>query len=52
MRISRRLAVVLVLPLSLLLIVGGLVPAGILFVYSFYDFSLYQVVDLFTSLVS
>jgi len=43
MRISRRLAVVLVLPLSLLLIVGGLVPSGILFVYSFYDYSLFQI---------
>jgi spermidine/putrescine transport system permease protein len=43
MRISRRLAVVLALPLSLLLIVGGLVPAGILFVYSFYDYSLFQI---------
>ena len=47
MRISRRLAVVLVLPLSLLLIVGGLVPAGILFVYSFYDYSLFQISPAF-----
>jgi spermidine/putrescine transport system permease protein len=47
MRISRRLAVVLVSPLSLLLIVGGLVPAGILFVYSFYDYSLFRISPAF-----
>jgi spermidine/putrescine transport system permease protein len=47
MRISRRLAVALVLPLSLLLVVGGLVPAGILFVYSFYDYSLFQITPAF-----
>jgi spermidine/putrescine transport system permease protein len=46
-RISRRLAVVLVSPLSLLLIVGGIVPAGILFVYSFYDYSLFVVSPAF-----
>lgn len=47
MRISRRLAVVFVSPLSLLLIVGGLVPAAILFVYSFYDYSLFQITPAF-----
>jgi spermidine/putrescine transport system permease protein len=47
MRISRRLAVVFLLPLSLLLIVGGLVPAGILFVYSFYDYRLFQLTPAF-----
>jgi putative spermidine/putrescine transport system permease protein len=47
MRISRRLAVALVSPLSLLLILGGLVPAGILFVYSFYDYDLFQITPAF-----
>ena len=47
MRISRRLAAVLLSPLSLLLIAGGLVPATILFVYSFYDYSLFQITPAF-----
>jgi spermidine/putrescine transport system permease protein len=47
MRISRRLAVVLVSPLSLLLILGGLIPAGILFVYSFYNYDLFQISPAF-----
>ena len=47
MRISRRLSVVLVSPLSLLLIAGGLVPVGILFAYSFYDYSLFRISPAF-----
>jgi spermidine/putrescine transport system permease protein len=47
MKISRRLAVVLLSPLSLLIFVGGFVPAGILFVYSFYDYSLFQISPAF-----
>ena len=47
MRISRRLAAVLLSPLSLLLIVGGLIPAAILFVYSFYDYSLFLITPAF-----
>lgn len=47
MRISRRLAVALVSPLGLLLIVGGLVPTAILFVYSFYDYELFQITPAF-----
>lgn len=47
MRMSRRLSVVLVSPLSLLLIAGGLVPVSILFVYSFYDYSLFQISPAF-----
>jgi spermidine/putrescine transport system permease protein len=47
MRISRRLAVGLVSPLSLLLVVGGLVPAAILFAYSFYEYSLFQITPAF-----
>src|SRR5262245_27035492 len=43
MRISRRLAAVLLSPLGLLLLAGGLIPAGILFVYSFYGYSLFQI---------
>jgi spermidine/putrescine transport system permease protein len=47
MRISRRLAAVLLTPLGLLIVVGGLVPAAILFVYSFYDYSLFQITPAF-----
>jgi spermidine/putrescine transport system permease protein len=43
MRVTRSLGGLLVAPLSLFLIATVIVPAGILFVYSFYDFSLYQV---------
>jgi spermidine/putrescine transport system permease protein len=41
--VTRGLATALVAPLGLFLAAAVLVPAGILFVYSFYDFSLYQV---------
>lgn len=47
MRISGRLAAVLLSPLSLLLIAGGLIPAAILFVYSFYDYSLFLISPAF-----
>jgi spermidine/putrescine transport system permease protein len=47
MKISRRLAAVLLSPLGLLILLGGLVPAGILFVYSFYDYSLFQISPAF-----
>ena len=47
MTISRRLAAVLLSPLGLLILVGGLIPAAILFVYSFYDYSLFQISPAF-----
>src|SRR5205085_3244473 len=47
MKISRRLAAVLLSPLGLLILAGGLIPAGILFAYSFYDYSLFQVTPAF-----
>jgi spermidine/putrescine transport system permease protein len=43
MRVTRGLGGLLVAPLTLFLIATVIVPASILFVYSFYDFSLYQV---------
>src|SRR5256885_188506 len=47
MKISRRLAAVLLSPLGLLILAGGLIPAGVLFAYSFYDYSLFQVTPAF-----
>ena len=43
MRMTRSLAGALVTPLGAFLAAAVLVPAGILLVYSFYDYSLYQV---------